>query len=233
MKSTKDIIDANILVASFQAQEKVHKETGIEKGVPTSVQDAVRKFRQVEFWTGISSKFLGQLRRTFGSAFVKIVQVYQGVREKFQNMLKDPKRPKPTGGGFFGSLKGAFSVMMVAGKYVIEETVERLIGSIEGVVVKKLKNMFDPTIVEELNQKIQEYKNLLQQIEEFVKNEVLDIIENMIGPFEEILKKAGEILKTINTIRTIEKYVRWGSRGLACLSPPGWGCLWILAQEVL
>ena len=123
--------------------------------------------------------------------------------------------------------------MMVAGKYVIEETVERLIGSIEGVVVKKLKNMFDPTIVEELNQKIQEYKNLLQQIEEFVKNEVLDIIENMIGPFEEILKKAGEILKTINTIRTIEKYVRWGSRVLACLSPPGWGCLWILAQEVL
>ena len=53
-------------------------------------------------------------------------------------------------------LKAAFSVMMVAGKYVIEETVERLIGSIEGVVVKKLKNMFDPTIVEELNQKIRE-----------------------------------------------------------------------------
>ena len=116
-----------------------------------------------------------------------------------------------------GALKAAFSVMMVAGKYVIEETVERLIGSIEGVVVKKLKNMFDPTIVEELNQKIQEYKNLLQQIEEFVKNEVLDIIENMIGPFEEILKKAGEILKTINTIRTIEKYVRWGFKVLACL----------------
>ena len=35
MKSTKDIIDANILVASFQSEEKVHKETGIEKGVPT------------------------------------------------------------------------------------------------------------------------------------------------------------------------------------------------------
>ena len=33
-KIYKDIIDANILVASFQAQEKSHKETGIEKGVP-------------------------------------------------------------------------------------------------------------------------------------------------------------------------------------------------------
>jgi hypothetical protein len=233
MQSSKDISDARLLAYSLEAQQATESETGLRLSpIPSTAPKAAHTFKQIEFWTGASSAIFGPLRNVFGTVFVKIAGVYQKVRDKFDRLLT--KRRKPPGGGLTGSaIRAAFSVMQMVGAHVVRQTIQRLVQSLEDGVTKKLQTLFDPDKIAKIEENIQQIKDLHKSLEEAAKMAVESLVERMIGPYEEVLKKIDNVKDIVSDINTIIKRVRWGARVLACLSPPGWGCLWIVGEAGL
>src|SRR5215204_1751571 len=52
-------------------------------------------------------------------------------------------------------------------------------------------------------------------------------------PYEDHIKTIASVASGLSKVADVVNKVRWGARVIACLSPPGWGCLWILAESVI
>lgn len=239
-ESGQDFADARTLTYSIEAQEKVREETGLSlPGLPTGARGAARDFRKMEFWTGGSSAIFGPLREVFGTAFVKVAGLYIKVRDRFQKMLKKKGGGKKKGGFVGAAVTAVFSALKLALSFVVGETAERLLTSLQEGVSKKLQTLLNPTDLldpdrqEELQAKIEELKALQAKLEETALKSIESLVEMTIGPWAKTLEQLEDVQKLVSNFTTIVNLVRWGARVVACLAPPGWGCLWILVQSLL
>jgi hypothetical protein len=231
---TSEFREAELSLLSARAQEHEKQKTGVPlPEVSSAAKEGSKALGKIEFWTGASSLPFGYLRRIFGTAFVKVAQLYVRVREKFGELLKRKKR---TGGqsGLLGSaLNAAFAVIKLAGSYVIQKTVDRLLESLATGVTEKVKALFNFDGVTAVEEKLAEIKKLQDDLEKRAVDTVDGLLAKTVGPYIEKLKEIEEVQRAVSDILQIVNLVRWGARVIACLSPPGWGCLWILAESVI
>ena len=231
---TSEFKEAEFSLKAARAQENEREKTKIPlPDISSAARQESKTLGKIEFWTGASSLPFGYLRRIFGTAFVKVAQFYIKVRDKFRDLLKSKGRAGGKSGLMGAALKAAFSVIKLAGSYVIQKTVDRLMESLETGLTEKAKALFNFDGVTAVEEKLAEIKKLQDDLEKKAVETVEGLLGKTVGPYLEKLKEIEEVQRVVSDILQIVNLVRWGARVIACLSPPGWGCLWILAESVI
>ncbi len=201
---------------------------------PVSAKEnaAAGSVKKIRFWTGASSAFFGKLRHFFGGAFVKVANAYYAVRARFRDMLEKKRAPRSS--GLSGTiLRIAFDVLTVAGSAIVRRTAQHLVTSLKQGVEQKLKALIPLDRIEEFDAKLKEISDLADDLERKAVETVEALVERTIGPYTSHIDTLVGVANKLSTVSSIVSKVRWGARVLACLSPPGWGCLWILAESVI
>jgi hypothetical protein len=230
---TREFKDAAYSLKAAEAQEH-EKKMGLSlPDVSQATKEKAKELDKIEFWTGASAMPFGHLRRIFGRAFVTVAQLYIKIRDKFRELLKAKKRTGGKSGILGAALKAAFSVIKLAGSYVINKVTDRLHESLEQGVTEKVKSIFSFDIVGDVQTKVEEVKKLREEFEQKAVDTADALLKKTVGPYETLLKQIEEVQRVVSDIVQIVNLVRWGVRAIACASPPAWGCLWILAQSVL
>jgi hypothetical protein len=223
-------VDAEAAAAVDEANATVRKFGLRAPKVRESKLAGGRIVKEIRLWTGASGKLLGTFRRLFGSVFTKVAELYFKVRDRVRAMLK-PTAGKGFGSGFGGAaLKAAYAVLKGAAGHIVSKTAERLKTSLTEGTQKKLKSLIGGT---EIESRIKEVTDVVKGLESGVVEKLEDVGNGVVEKYKSVLDKIENVKEIVGKGLSIVDKVRWGARVIACLSPPGVGCLWILAQSVL
>ncbi len=189
--------------------------------------------KEIRFWTGTTGKILGKFRHLFGRAFTTVANLYIKLRDRIRAMLSSAGEGKSFGGGLPGAaFKAAYAVVKGAARYIVTKTAERLRTSLVEGTKKKLMSLIGPA-VEAVEAKVHDVEEMVADLEGEVLKKIEEVFGGIIDVYTSIMKEIEDIKSLVGKITDIVDKVRWGARVLECLSPPGIGCLWILAQSVL
>lgn len=233
-RRSREFRDAESRLLATRANEALREHAGFAAGPDLAEgRDTARRLDKVDFWTGLSALPFGMFRRVFGRAFVTVARLFLRARDRFRQMLRSRRRAGASGGLVGAALKAAFTVLKLAAGFVIGRVVDRLMESLVTGVTQKLQSYIQGEFADALEAKLQEVEELRQRIERTALATVDDLLRQTIGPYEEALREIEEVQSVVSDIVSVVNLVRWGARVIACLSPPAWGCLWILGQAVL
>lgn len=183
-------------------------------------------------WTGRPAGVLGILRNTFGDSFVfaanKFIEIRDAVRKKVKGFI-DGKN-KSLGSGTVGIIvRAIFRALKAVLQVTLHQTVQYIIHKVEAGIVLKLKTFFDFDPVEllkdELEQTLGTYLKPLEDLKAkaqgLLDDTVKSVTENFgwIEDLKSVADKAGPIVEAAVI-------------ALQCLTPPGWGCLKMLARKL-
>ena len=233
-KKTPEFKDVEGSLLAVEANEALRDKAGLT-ALPESPKgrEEVKLINKLDFWTGMSALPFAYFRKIFGTAFVKVATLFIKARDKFRDLLSKKKRVGGKGGVLGAALKAAFTVLKQVGKFVIDQVVNRLMDSLVTGVMEKLKSLISGDAAEELEKKVEEVKKLQAELEKKAVDTVESLLGKTVGPYLEKLKAVEDVTEAVSDIVQIVNLVRWGARVVACLSPPGWGCLWLIAESVL
>ena len=233
LERTPDFADAESRSLAAQDRQAANRSGFHFPTVSKDEQANVKTIEKIRFWTGASSAIFGRLRYWFGGLFVKVVNAYHAIRARFQGLLKD-KQNSPRKGGLLGTvIRIAFDVLKAAGRFMLERTAQHLVDSLKQGVVHKLKSLVPDDRLEEFEAKIKEVIDLAADLERRAVDTVEAFVKATVGPYLKYIATISDVADKLSDVASIVQKVRWGARVVACLSPPGWGCLWILAESVM
>jgi hypothetical protein len=224
--------------AEFESLVIQERQAAIESGfhfppIPKAEKEATKGLKQIQFWTNPITIIFGKLRHWFGWLFVKVANAYHAVRAKFHELLHR-KNASESGSSLASTIiKIGFQVLKIIARVMIDRTAGYLIQSLKTGVGKKLRSLIPEEGIEEFEAKVEEIKAKAADLEQRAKETIEGWVTSIIGPYEGYINTIEEVANTLNDIKKVVETVKWGARAVACLSPPGWGCLWILAQSVL
>jgi len=232
-KKTGEFKDAEAEIMGNRAYEGLRKG-GLNVPEVPAVTEAGQAVGKLDFWTGLAGGIFGFFRKVFGAAFVKVAQFFIKMRDKVRELLKKMKTSVSVGGGFPGAaLKAAFKGLKIIARFVIGRVVNRMMQSLITGVGNKIKAWIGPEYVEELEAKKEQIDHIRQEIDQKVTDTADQLLDKLFGVHIKDLEKLKDVYSVFQGIVTIVNLVRWGARVIACLSPPAFGCLWILAEAAL
>jgi hypothetical protein len=234
LEKTPAFDDAKVKAAAIQ-DRRAAIASGFEfKAVSGTETAAVKTVGRIQFWTGLSSAIFGRLRYWFGGLFVKVINAYHSIRARFRDLLQSKDGGTSKKGGLLGTvIRIAFEVLKAAGKFIVTSTAEQLVSSLKQGVTTKLKSLIPEDTVEEFEAKVKEVTDFANDLEQRAVHTVEEFVKSTVGPYLSYIETIADVAAALSDVTDIVNKVKWGARVIACLSPPGWGCLWILAQSVL
>ena len=162
---------------------------------------------EVELMSGLSGRVLGMLRKTFGTAFVKVINVYRGLKQKFDDFMKNRKAPTSKGGKLAAAvIKVAAKIFAAVLRYLLPQIGHLLISCVERGFKAAIEKWIGADIQALVGEKIEEFKSKVEQIE----NDIQTRVDNALGgistwlheQYESILKVWDEVGKLIAIART-------------------------------
>jgi hypothetical protein len=233
LETTADFGDAEAKALAVEDRKAAIRSGFKFRPISTAETAAAKTVHKMRFWTGFSSAIFGRLRYSFGGLFVKVVNAYHAIRARFHNLLKD-KGGAPNKGGLLGTVvRIAFEVLKAAGQFLVHRTSDYLVDSLKTGVAKTLKSLIPEDKYEEFEAKVQEITKLATDLEQRALATVEAFVKATVGPYLGYIQTITDAADKLSELTSIVNKVKWGARVVACLSPPGWGCLWILAQSVM
>lgn len=231
-KGTQDFKDAETQLQAAQAQQAM-RESGLNVPEPPGGKGPAHELGKIEFWSSASAIPFGFMRQVFGPAFVKVAQLFIKARDKFRELLTKTRQAASSGGFLGAALKAAFKVLKLAISFVIGKVADRLMQSLVKGVTDKLKSLLSGEVQEELEAKVQQVQQLKDELEKKATDTVEGLLQKILGPYLGKIETLKNVYNLVSDISRLVNLVRWGARVIACLSPPAWGCLWILGQALL
>jgi hypothetical protein len=233
-KKTQAFKDAEGELLANQAHEAIREKFGLSLPEISGGREPAKTLGKVEFWTGLAAGAFGFFRRIFGTTFVKVAQFFIKMRDKVRDFLKKMKSAAKIGSGFLGAaLKAAFTGLKMIARFVVGRVIDRLMQSLITGVTNKVKSLIGAEFQDELEQKAAEVDRIRQELERKATETVDALLEKVFGVHIKDLEKLKEVYDIVQDIVSLINLVRWGARVIACLSPPAFGCLWILAEGLL
>jgi hypothetical protein len=233
LETTADFGDAESKMLAIEDRKAAIRSGFKFRPISTAETAAAKTVHKIRFWTGLSSAIFGRLRFWFGGLFVKVVNAYHAIRARFHNLLKD-KGGAPSKGGLLGTVvRIAFEVLKAAGQFLVHRTSDYLVDSLKTGVANKLKSLVPEDKFEEFEAKVKEVTELANDLEQRAAATVEAFLKATVGPYLGYIQTITDAADKLSELTSIVNKVKWGARVIACLSPPGWGCLWILAQSVM
>lgn len=233
LEKTDEFKEAKLEALAVEDRQAAIKSGFKFPAISAAEKEHVKTLDQIEFWTNPKAAVFGKLRYHFGGAFVKVANAYYSIRARFQNLLKD-KQGVPKRGGLLGTvIRIAFEVLKVAGRVLVERTAQHLVNSLKKGVEQELKSLIPEDKIEEFEAKVAEITAFADDLERRAVETVEALVEKTVGPYVKHIETISDFADKLSTVTEVVSKVRWGARVIACLSPPGWGCLWILAESVM
>ncbi|MEM1319221.1 MAG: DUF4157 domain-containing protein [Bacteroidota bacterium] len=230
---TNDFERTEEAMLAVKAQDAIQANTGINVPQASQVErQNVRTVKKIQFWTGLNARPFGLFRRVFGRTFVKVANAYQRIRQRFRERLRN-RRKRFSSNLTGAAMKAAFTVIKLAGSFVVQQTMARLIESLKTGVSEKLRELIEPERIEDIQTKLQEIQQMREEMEAQASATAESIMESVLGPYVQHLETLENLQRIVGNIANLINLVRWGARVVACLSPPAVGCLWILGQAAL
>ncbi|SET51987.1 protein of unknown function [Nitrosomonas marina] len=231
---TGEFEDVEFTERALEAQEATQNNTSLNMPeISGTERRNLRTVGKIRFWTGLNSRPFGIFRRVFGRAFVRVANAYQRIRERFRERLRNRRASFSASGLTGAAIRAAFTVIKLAGAFVVRETMARMIESLRTGVSNKLRELIEPERIEDLQEKLREVQELRTQVEERATQTADQIMESAFGPYLRHIEQIDRIRSIVSDIEMVVNLVRWGIRAVACLSPPAVGCLWALGQAVI
>lgn len=149
--------------------------------------------------SGTSGRFLGAMRKTFGGAFIRIVNLYVKLRDKFREFMADRSKK-----GFSKGSRLARAAMKIGGMifaaivhHVLPQVAHLLMQCVEQGFVASMQKLFGEDIQELVGDKIDDVEAKIAKVEEDVKAAV----EKLIGSVSaDVIKRYEDIIKTWETV---------------------------------
>lgn len=208
---TREFDDVEFTEKAIEANDAVESSTGVNlPEVSATERRNLRTVGKIRFWTGLNSRPFGIFRRVFGRAFVRVANAYQRMRERFRERLRTRRARFSVTGLTGAAIRAAFTVIKLAGAFVVRETMGRLIESLKTGVSNKLRELIEPERIEDLQEKLQEVQELRTQIEERANQTADQIMESAFGPFLQHIEQIDHIRSIVSDIATVVNLVRWG-----------------------
>lgn len=184
-------------------------------------------------WSGKPAEALGYFRDKFGGAFTTVANKFITLRDRIRDKLKSHFEDKSGVKGKSGKAKMILQALGKAvkqiAKILLPRTFHLVLEAIEAGTKKKLKKIFDIDPQEMLNDKFGEpFAKLSVEVEAYKKKAntfVTEIFDKYTGDLKwlqdviDLGKKIGPVLEA-------------AAAGIQCISPPGWGCLKLLARKL-
>ncbi|WP_158860095.1 eCIS core domain-containing protein [Lunatibacter salilacus] len=221
-----------------QARGVVKKNKIDEKlGVTSSdslIRQQIKSVGQIRFWSSLKGRFLGALRFRFGSAFDKVEELFEKIKEKFKKHHANSTKLNEKNGIFDGWKKVATKAIIRLGVAIFKDMVvlafKGFIDCINGII---------NAISSRLTAVIDESKDEALEKIEPVCCEIMEFKGNLEREFEKHDKLMASFTETVETIRewrkildVVEASVRIGVQIVSCGTPPALGCLWGLVAQL-
>jgi Domain of unknown function (DUF4157) len=217
-----------------QAYEAVREQMGLPLPELAGSKERSKTLDKIEFWTSPLAKPFGFFRKVFGGAFVKVAQFLIRMRDKIRDFLKKMKSASTIGGGFLAAaIKAAFRGLKIIARFVVGRVVDRIVQSLVQGVTNKIKALIGVDALDELQKKADEVARIREEIERKALDTLDSLLERAFGGHIKDIEQLKTIVDGLQEIAQIVNLVRWGARVVACLSPPAFGCLWVLAEGLL
>ena len=231
---TQEFKDAEGDILANEAHEALRNKMHLQLPAVEGGKEASEAISKVDFWTGLSALPFGFFRKVFGVAFVKVAQFFIRMRDKVRDFIGKMEAKAGVGSGALGAaLKAAFTGLKMIMKFVATRVTNRLMQSLATGVMNKLTAMIPSEVSDELEVQKAKVEKIREDIEKKALDTVDALLEKAFGVHLKDLERLHTVYQGLNAIVTIVNLVRWGARVIACLSPPAWGCLWILAEGAL
>ena len=214
-------------------KEKIVTGSGKEKVTKRISLDEL--FGWLKRWTSRPVDVLGKLRAKFGKPFVKAVNKLHDLKERVKEKLKSAFKSKSSGKGRGYAklaLKAIGTALLQIGELIVPHTVGLIMAAISTGVKKKLEKEFGFSKEEFIAQAKDDFpqvKALEKEVGEYVKSGkdyAKSIAEDYATELDAV-KELAEMGKSLAPIIEAAMIIA------NCATPPGWGCLKLLAQEMI
>lgn len=228
----KQLRDPKSKLAQIGERAEVDRKlAGRGKTINKTSKERIAEVKALRFWSGARGKFLGRLRFKLGSTFDKIVERYDRLKDRLHKRRRALDSTTGAGFGFGGAASKVVRLLVKGARTGFKAMIKHLIG----LIARCLNAMMDKAIDKFAGEATELLAGELATVEEaFCKaKDALQAewhrFESELGGLIETLKSAktwgSRIATAITTIRVI-------AQAIACLTPPGIGCLWGLVAQL-
>lgn len=201
-----------------------------EKPVLKDVSDL---FGWGRLWAREPMKYLGTLRKKFGGTFVKLSKAFDWIKTKIGNLLGKSEEKNAKGGTSWGAIaiKAFWKALTQLGGLVMHETGNLLVESLHSGLKKKLGEYIptDKDALLKLAEKEIPYFTEIEATLQSLEDKFSSKVEPIVNKFNQYLDTFHQISETFQTYGTI---IKWANAALQCGTPPGFGCLKLLATAL-
>lgn len=181
--------------------------------------------------SGVSGRILGAMRKTFGGAFIKIINIYEKLREKFATFMADRRKKSFSTGSRLAraAMKIGGMILSAIVHHVLPQVAHLIIQCIERGFVASLEKMFGEDVRELVGDKVDEIHKRIEQIEEDVRKAVDDLVgsisNDVIKRYEDIIKTWETVGKLIGVAKDIINVIRVATCAAGGLETVGIACV--------
>jgi citrate lyase gamma subunit len=219
------------MVNTFDISGKL--PTGVTGKPPAKAAQATDRetLNTIMLMSGVSGRFLGAMRKTFGGAFIKVINIYEKLRDKFKAFMEGRKKKSFSTGSRLARAAMKIGGMIFAAivHHVLPQIAHLLIQCIERGFVSSIEKMFGEDIQALVGDKIDAIHAKITQIEEDVKAAVEKLIgtvsDDIIKRYEDILKVWETVGKLIGVAKDIINVIRVATCAAGGLETVGIACV--------
>lgn len=213
--------------------EAIQRRSHVSLRVPAQAGPLSRELRRVQHWENWGLVH-GQFRRFFGRVYIKVVELYERARARFEQAIDRRRRtPAATPSGLPGVVaRAALRMIQAYAALVVGQTIHHLTSTVSAGVQRQLDQLFDLEALDILEARIEEIQADVRELEQTVEREFLDQLNAILQPYEEQLRLLHEVMDIVRRVGQVVNTIKWIARIASCGAPPALGCLWGLFGTV-
>ena len=217
--------------AALKSRNEVDDKLGTHRSKPPEDKATLLKqVEQISLWSSVTGEAIGRIRFALGDKFSDVAAFLERIRNRFKEA--HGKASTAQAPGRLGGWKKRLF-------YRIAVAVKTLLATFLTGLFDKLGNCINGIIMElisEFTQDISEtLKEKLEGIEKYVdeqRNLLAQEFEEHFGKVEEAIEAIRKGQKIVGIITDAVTGIRLAVQLVACLTPPGLGCLWGLLGQL-
>jgi hypothetical protein len=216
---------------SYREKLQIEKKLGrTSRGAPAGEKAEVRDYKQLLFWSGLPGRFLGKVRFLMGTAWDKILGVFERMKEKMHVLRQKVGGTSEAGFLSTGWRKTLIKILVKAAKFVVVKFITESFN----FFVECFHSAMDKVWAKIQGELTERFAEELCKARKFY-DESKERLENEWGVS---LKQIQELLELIQSAKHwvdiatgLIQAIRLGVQVISCLSPPALGCLWGLVAQ--
>ncbi|MEI2455321.1 MULTISPECIES: DUF4157 domain-containing protein [Lysobacter] len=191
----------------------------------------VREYKQLMFWSGRAGKYLGKVRFMLGSAWDKVIGVFERKKKPMEDVRTKVQGVKAGGMTKIGWASKLLTVVVSACKVAFTAFITESFNFFADCfhsAMDKLVERFNEELNESFGDEICRARKSFEESKEKLETEWGDVIRQL----EALVTAVQDAKRWMDIATTAVDLIRIGVQIVSCVSPPALGCLWGLVAQL-